>query len=460
MRLCVVTNNKIFKILFILSLIITVHFAFFTNILNQILFIETESKFNNIFPKININDTEIPNKTEIFNSRKLFITDAKLTKEYINFIKPNNLVRDNHLKNHIYEGIEPNLHFMENRKNKISTNEFFDLCLKEKLIYNKTFTKNDNPFISVLIIAYNMENRILKSIRSIQNQSLKNIEIIIVDDCSTDNSKEIFENLLETDKRIRIFTHLKNMGAWRSRLDAFLYSNAPYVIHFDAGDFYSDNYVLEDIYYLANKYKLDSLRFSFRLTKEKMKLSHKDKIYTFKKKDRKIVYGRRKYNVYGYRYGTIWNRLTKAEVFVKGLLYLDEYILNAYKNLYDDRWWNTLGNNESYSFLMTNRLGYIYLKDFNGEGNIKRGNAQLNEKSIKEIIYFFLFDYYLSNNKSDKKDIINGLRDYQKGKKHLKLSDLKTYFKPYEHLLYLLINDKYVSKQNKLFLLSLKHKIK
>ena len=175
MRLCVVTNNKIFKILFILSLIITVHFAFFTNILYQILFIETESKFNNIFPKININDTEIPNKTEIFNSRKLFITDAKLTKEYINFIKPNNLVRDNHLKNHIYEGIEPNLHFMENRKNKISTNEFFNLCLKEKLIYNKTFTRNDNPFISVLIIAYNMENRILKSIRSIQNQSLKNI---------------------------------------------------------------------------------------------------------------------------------------------------------------------------------------------------------------------------------------------------------------------------------------------
>ena len=69
----IVTNNKILEILFILSLIITVHFAFFTNI-----FIETESRFNNIFPKININDTEIPNKTEIFNSRKLFITDAKL----------------------------------------------------------------------------------------------------------------------------------------------------------------------------------------------------------------------------------------------------------------------------------------------------------------------------------------------------------------------------------------------
>ena len=39
----------------------------------------------------------------------------------------------------------------------------------------------------------------MKSIRSIQNQSLKNIEIIIVDDCSTDQSKYIFMNLMETD---------------------------------------------------------------------------------------------------------------------------------------------------------------------------------------------------------------------------------------------------------------------
>ena len=42
----------------------------------------------------------------------------------------------------------------------------------------------------------------MKTIRSIQNQSLKNIEIIIIDDGSTDNSKEKFKILLETDPRI------------------------------------------------------------------------------------------------------------------------------------------------------------------------------------------------------------------------------------------------------------------
>ena len=47
-----------------------------------------------------------------------------------------------------------------------------------------------------------------------------------------------------------------------------------------------------------------------------------------------------------------------------------EVILNSYKNLFEDRWWNTMANNESYSYLMTNRIGYIYLKDFKGQGHI------------------------------------------------------------------------------------------
>ena len=125
------------------------------------------------------------------------------------------------------------------------------------------------------------------------NQSLKNIEIIIVDDHSTDNSELIYQELLNKDSRIRIFTHLKNMGVWRSRIDGFLFSNAPYVIHFDGGDFYADNYILEDIYSIANRYNLDSVRFGYRETSNKIHFTSKDKIYTFSEKDRKIVYGRR-----------------------------------------------------------------------------------------------------------------------------------------------------------------------
>ena len=104
---------------------------------------------------------------------------------------------------------------------------------------------------------------------------------------------------------------------------------------------------------------------------------------------------------------------------------------------------------------MVNRICYIYLKDSKGEGHIRSGNPFINEKTIKEIILFFLFDYNLAYEKSDKSNIIKNLREYKKGKKNLKLSDLKSKFPPYMHLLELLINDKYVTKENKLFLLNL-----
>ena len=449
---------KFFKILFFLCVFT---FLVIHNINNLIPLFNPyiNNNFDEILPRINLNVNSIPSKEEIFKNRELFISNKTLTTDYIKYIKP--ITFNNEKFNISNFGLKPNLSFMKNRKNLLKIEDYYNLCRKHILISNVSSVNTTNsPLISIIIIAYNKEKIILKSIRSIQNQSLKNIEIIIVNDHSTDDSSELFKQLLISDVRIRIFTHLNNMGAWRSRLDGFLYSNAPYVIHFDAGDFYADNYVLEDMYYLANKYQLDSVRFAFRLTRSNNTLTKYDTNYFFPSKDRKIFYGKRSYNVHRFRYGTIWNRLTKADIFTKGLYHLDEYILNAYKNIFEDRWWNNLANNESNSFLMVNRICYIYLKDSKGEGHIRSGNPFINEKTIKEIILFLLFDYNLAYDKSDKSNIINNLRIYKKGKNNLKLSDLKSNFPPYRHLLQLLINDKYVAKENKLFLLNLKRDLK
>ena len=413
------------------------------------------NRFQEILPRINLNDNNYPSIKEIFESRILYISDKILTNEYIHYLRHIDNDKEKKYYQNLYEGFEPKTDFLFKRKNQIDINEYYQICNDEKLISQEEIKYNRKPLVSVIMIVYNKADVILKSLRSIQNQSLKNIEIIIVNDCSTDDSQYILDSLLKTDPRIRIFTHLKNMGAWRSRLDGFLYSNAPYVIHFDSGDFYSDNLILEDAYYFVTKYNLDSLRFAFQLTKSKKKLNYHKRIITFKDGDRKIVYGRRKYNIYGYRFGTIWNRLVRANVFLKGLDYLDEYILNAYKNIFEDRWWNTLANNASYSYLMINRIGYIYLKLPGGEGKIRSGNEKKNEKSMKEIIYFWLFDYLISYKKSDKKDIINEIVKY-KNNKVLNFSYIKNNFPPLNHLLDLLINDNFVKVEDKIFLKSFK----
>ena len=172
----------------------------------------------------------------IFKSRQLYINDANITNEYIRCLRPvailfnhndtdiqNNLINDNF-----------NESFFIKRNDQLSFEEYIKLCINEKLI-NETeiqfYKKPDIPLISVIIAAYNKEKVLLKSIRSIQNQSLKNIEIIIVNDGSTDNSEKIFGYLLKSDPRIRVFRHLKNLGVWRTRIDGLLYSNAKYVIH-------------------------------------------------------------------------------------------------------------------------------------------------------------------------------------------------------------------------------------
>jgi len=58
---------------------------------------------------------------------------------------------------------------------------------------------------------------------------------------------------------------MTNMGCWRSRLDGILYSRGKYIILFDAGDLYEDNYVLLDAYNVIEKYNLDSCKFLFRV---------------------------------------------------------------------------------------------------------------------------------------------------------------------------------------------------
>ena len=409
--------------------------------------IEVEAKFLDILPRIIVKDKYIiPTLSELFNSREIFISESNLTFDYIHYIRPFNESEEEKFKKQLYPDIEPNLNFTLNRTNQIDINTYYNICTNEKLLSDEKIIFDNNPDISIIIPNYNNEQMLLKSIRSIQNQSFKNIEIIIVDDCSTDNSTEIYKYLLKTDPRIRIFKHLKNLGAWRSRLDGFLYSRAKFILHFDTGDFYSDNLVLEDAYKLITNYNVDSVRFSFKLSKKKEDINFESWNFTFPPQDRKIVYGTRTYNTLFWAYGPIWNRITRANIFTKGLDFIDEYILNAYKNLYEDRWWNSFANNASYSYCMVNRVGYIYLRLPGSAGVVYYGDEQRNEKTLKELIYLWYFEYIMLDKKNDKSSVMNEIIKYNGEDKVLNLKSIKHYFPPYTHLLELLSNDTYVSE--------------
>ena len=90
----------------------------------------------------------------------------------------------------------------------------------------KTYVKSNqmNEKVSILIANYNNGRYLMDAIDSVRRQSYHNWEIIIVDDCSTDNSIDIYKKL-ENDDRISVFFNNKNMGCGYTKHQCAVHAN-------------------------------------------------------------------------------------------------------------------------------------------------------------------------------------------------------------------------------------------
>ncbi len=109
--------------------------------------------------------------------------------------------------------------------------------------------------VSVLIPAYNSERLIAECINSAINQSYQNIEIIIVDDGSTDNTFSICDNYAKSDKRLKIIRK-NNDGVVSARIEATKYADGDFVLCLDSDDFI-DRTMLEQMLELAKQNNAD-----------------------------------------------------------------------------------------------------------------------------------------------------------------------------------------------------------
>lgn len=109
-----------------------------------------------------------------------------------------------------------------------------------------------NELISIIIPVYNSEKYINKCINSIINQSYKNIEIILINDGSTDKSGEICDYYSRVDSRI-IVKHKKNEGATIARNIGLKNSNGKYVTFVDSDDWIDKDYILNMVNIIIDK---------------------------------------------------------------------------------------------------------------------------------------------------------------------------------------------------------------
>ncbi len=108
------------------------------------------------------------------------------------------------------------------------------------------------PEISVIVPIYNSENYLTKCIESILAQSMPDIEIILVNDGSTDNSKKICDDFAKKDSRIRIINQ-KNEGLSSARNKGIVNSKCEYIMFCDSDDIVSPNWC-KNLIALQKKY--------------------------------------------------------------------------------------------------------------------------------------------------------------------------------------------------------------
>lgn len=122
------------------------------------------------------------------------------------------------------------------------------------------------PKISLIVPVYNVEDYLKECLDSIINQSLKDIEIILIDDGSTDSSGLICDEYAQCDCRIKVI-HKRNEGLSCARNDGIDASSSPYLMFVD-GDDYLVSKFCETPYKSALKYNADLVLFSYNNIKD------------------------------------------------------------------------------------------------------------------------------------------------------------------------------------------------
>lgn len=118
------------------------------------------------------------------------------------------------------------------------------------------------PKVTVIIPVYNVEKYLRQGLDSVVNQTLKDIEIICVDDCSTDSSLEILKEYMLRDSRIILLRTDKNSGAGAARNKALKIAKGDYVMFLDPDDWYSLD-ACETAYNQITKYNNDFVMFNY-----------------------------------------------------------------------------------------------------------------------------------------------------------------------------------------------------
>ena len=326
---------------------------------------------------------------------------------------------------------------------------YLRICENQKII--RKFKVQNKKIISIISPIYNRERFIARFLNSIQFQTFNNIEILLVDDYSIDNSVKIIEEYKKNDERIILIKNRKNKGTFVARNIGVLYAKGKYIILPDPDDIISKD-IISFCYNYAEKYYYEVIRFT--IYNGGKQIRHKKYIH---KLGNKPVYYPKLSTYIFYGYGeleiidrSITNKFIKSETYIKALNSLNNFYLNMHIISMEDSIINYILLTVAKSFYFTKKIGYYYLRN---SISITKNTQKTDKLQIKyAFIYLKILFEYTKNTKYGK-DMPNLLfSHYNKISNIAKvLSSLssKEDLIFYNFVINLYLNCEYISYENK-----------
>ena len=363
------------------------------------------------------------------------------------------------------------IRFIKYKFNKYLSRKNFEKDLPQIIHYVKLlkegFFKNEiyfpeivKPKISFISSVYNKEKYLTSFISSIQNQDLKDFEIILVDDYSTDKSIQKINEFQSKDKRIKLIKNIKNQGAFNSRFKGAMLSKGEYIIFVDSDDIVLKEGIMKAYNHIKSN-NLDMVEFNSIY-------DNVTEIYINRNyyKYRDIIYQPILSHIYYYQKNkgdeqntALWDKLIKKDVALKSLKNIGENYLS--KNIIIENdviiLFSLFRNANSFQYI--DELGYYYF--FQNNNSITK--SRYEPQKAKKIIYSiftnieFLFDFTNENNFDKRFCIFKLIQAYKRYEICLKFIDNE--FNLIKNVLNKLLESQYISGNDKSIIKSIQTNI-
>ena len=257
---------------------------------------------------------------------------------------------------------------------------FIQNCTSLDLFKYKNSILSDQPIVSLVIPMFNCENYILRAVKSAQYQNITNIEILLVDDKSIDNTISIVEKICKKDKRVKIIKNQNNRGVIYSRSIGVLSSKGKFIFTLDNDDIFLNNDIFYKMTEIGNNGNFDIVEFKAISNKilnddllnniiEDSEYSLKQSIILFQPKlGRFPIPSQKITGNYELQDIFLWGKCFKSTIYKEALKKLGYNRYSRFMICYEDILINYIIFNTAESFIFIEKYG-IYHIIRNGSGD-------------------------------------------------------------------------------------------